>query len=78
MQKAEGKSALADKISVVNFDAQIDLKYSQYEFAVDFFIGDLVNVRDEYFGYQASARILKYTFKQDASGYGEEAEYGTD
>ena len=78
MQKAEGKSALAEKISVVNFDAQIDLKYSQYKFAVDFFIGDLVNVRDEYFGYEASARILKYTFKQDASGYGEEAEYGTE
>lgn len=78
MQKAEGKSALAEKISVVNFDAQIDLKYSQYIFAEDFFIGDLVNVRDEYFGYEASARILKYTFKQDASGYGEEAEYGTE
>lgn len=78
MQKAEGKSALAEHISVVNFDAQIDLKYSHYVFDEDFFIGDLVNVRDEYFGYEASARILKYTFKQDASGYGEEAEYGTE
>ncbi len=76
MQKAEGKSALAEKISIVNFDAQIDLQYSHYIFDEDFFIGDLVKVRDEYFGYEASARILKYTFKQDASGYGEEVEYG--
>lgn len=78
MQKAEGKSALAEKISVVNFDAQIDLKYSHYVFEEDFFIGDIVKVKDEYFGYEANARILKYTFKQDASGYGEEAEYGTE
>lgn len=78
MQKAEGKSALAEKISVVNFDAQIDLQYSHYEFGSDFFIGDMVLVRDEYFGYEAKARITKYTFKQDASGYGEEAEYSTD
>lgn len=78
MQKAEGRSALAEKISVVNFDAQIDLQYSHYIFGEDFFIGDLVKVRDEYFGYEASARILKYTFRQDASGYGEEAEYSTE
>lgn len=78
MQKAEGKSALAEKISVVNFDAQIDLQFSHYIFGEDFFIGDLVKVRDEYFGYEAKARITKYTFKQDASGYGEEAEYGTE
>lgn len=78
MQKAEGAAALAEKISVINFDAQIDLRYSHYIFGEDFFIGDLVKVRDEYFGYEAQARILKYTFKQDASGYGEEAEYGTE
>lgn len=78
MQKAEGKSALAEHKSVVNFDAQIDLKYSHYIFDEDFFIGDLVKVKDEYFGYEATARILKYTFKQDAGGYGEEAEYGTE
>lgn len=77
-QEQEGRSALAEKISVVNFDAQIDLRYSHYEFGSDFFIGDLVLVRDEYFGYEAKARITKYTFKQDASGYGEEAEYGTE
>lgn len=78
MQKAEGKTALAEKITLVNFDAQIDLKYSQYVFADDFFVGDLVKVRDEFFGYEANVRILKYTFKQDEGGYGEEAEYGTE
>ncbi len=76
MQKSEGASALAEKIEVVEFNGEIDLQNSNYEFATDFFIGDLVMVRDEYFGYSAKARIIKYTFKQDESGYGEEAEYG--
>lgn len=77
MQKIEGAGALAERVSVVNFNAQIDLQYSHYKFGEDFFIGDLVKVRDEYFGYEANARILKYIFRQDASGYGEEAEYGS-
>ena len=76
MQKTEGASALAEKIEIVEFNGEIDLQNSQYKFGTDFFIGDLVMVRDEYFGYSAKARILKYTFKQDESGYGEEAEYG--
>jgi hypothetical protein len=37
-----------------------------------------VEITDEYFGYTAKARVIKYTFKQDASGYGEEAEYGNE
>ena len=77
-QEQEGRSALAEKISVVNCDAKIDLEFSQYVFGEDFFIGDIVKVRDEYFGYEAAARILKYTFKQDSSGYGEEADYSTE
>lgn len=76
MQRSEGASALAEKQEVVEFNGEIDLENSQYEFEADFFIGDLVKVRDEYFGYSANARITKYTFKQDESGYGEEAEYG--
>lgn len=77
-QRQEGKNQLAEKILVREFNADIDLKYSQYKFEEDFFIGDLVKVRDEFFGYEASARIIKYTIKQDAGGYGEEAEYQTE
>lgn len=78
MQKAEGAAALADHQTVIEFDGQIDLEHSGYVFGVDFFIGDQVEIRDEYFGILATARVTKYTFKQDAGGYGEEAEYGTD
>lgn len=78
MQEAEGASALAEKVEVTDFNGEIDLENSNYEFGEDFFLGDLVMVRDEYFGYSAKARIVKYTFKQDESGYGEEAEYGNE
>ena len=78
MQQQEGKNQLAERYIDTQFNAQLDLQYSNYEFERDFFIGDLVNVRDEYFGYEAEPRILKYTFKQDETGYGEEADYGNE
>lgn len=74
-QEQEAKNKLAEQIIKREFDAEIDLRFSRFVFAEDFFIGDLVKVRDEFFGYEAIARIIKYTFKQDAKGYGEEAEY---
>jgi hypothetical protein len=36
----------------------------------------MVRVQDEYFNFYINTKISKYTFKQDANGYGEEAEYG--
>lgn len=75
-QTEDGKSRLAEKKAVVDFSGEIDLAHSHFEFDEDFFIGDIVKVKDEHFGYSANARIVKYTFKQDEKGYGEEAEYG--
>lgn len=77
-QIQEGKNTLAEHIITSEFAGEIDLKNSLYEFETDFFIGDLVGVSDEYFGYSATARILKYTFKQDANGYTENADYQTE
>lgn len=80
-QQQEGKNALSGQIIVREFNGEIDLQNSLYEFSVEngdnlFFIGDLVMVRDEFFGYEEATRVIKYTIKQDESGYGEEAEYG--
>lgn len=78
MQKAEGAAALAEKQVKTEFNGEIDLANSLYIFGEDFNVGDLVEINDEYFGYSAKARITKYTIKQDAGGYGEEAEYGNE
>lgn len=75
-QIEEGKNALANQKTKEEVSSSIDLANSKYAFDKDFFIGDMVKVQDEYFNYSLFPRILKYTIKQDAKAYGEEAEYG--
>lgn len=75
-QLEEGKNELTKHYVINNVDGEIDILNSNYVYNVDFKIGDKVRVQDEYFNYYFDTRIKKYTFKQDAKGYGEEAEYG--
>lgn len=72
----EGKNKLAEHITMEEVSGEIDIANSNYAFDDDFFIGDMVRVQDEYFNFFVNSTISKYTFKQDANGYGEEAEYG--
>jgi len=71
----EGRTGLAEYIESNEVSSTLDLINSNYEFENDYFIGDIVGVIDEYFNYNAAARIIKFTFKQDSGGYGEEADY---
>lgn len=71
----EGRTQLTNYIEKNEVSSTLDLVNSNYEFNNDYFIGDIVGVIDEYFNYNASARIIKFTFKQDSGGYGEEADY---
>lgn len=71
----EGRTGLAEYLENNEVSSTLDLINSNYEFETDYFIGDIVGVIDEYFNYNAAARIIKFTFKQDSSGYGEEADY---
>lgn len=75
-QTEEAKTELAKHITLEEINGEIDLANSLYIFDTDFFIGDMVKVQDEHFNFFINTRISKYTFKQDANGYGEEAEYG--
>ena len=72
----EGKNKLAEHITIEEVNGEIDIVNSNYLFDEDFFIGDMVRVQDEHFNFFVNITISKYTFKQDANGYGEEAEYG--
>lgn len=78
LQAQEGEAQLAEHKLVKEFQGEIDLRMTPYKFGDDFFLGDFIGIRDETLGYQEKARILKYTFRQDSTGYGEEAEYGTE
>lgn len=72
----EAKKELANHTTAVEVNGVIDLENSFYKFGEDYFIGDMVKIQDEYFDYSFTPRIIKYTIKQDAEGYGEEIEYG--
>ena len=75
-QIEEGKTKLAEHITIEEINGEIDIVNSNYKFDEHFFIGDMVRVQDEYFNFFADKNISKIRFKQDANGYGEEAEYG--
>ena len=75
-QIEEAKTELANHVVLEEINGEIDIAGSRYVFAEDFFIGDMVQIKDEYFNFSLNTRITKYTIKQDANGYGEEAEYG--
>lgn len=71
----EGRTGLTEYVESNEVSSTLDLLNSNYEFDINFTLGDIVGVRDEYFNYDAAARIIKFTFKQDSNGYGEEADY---
>ena len=71
----EGRTGLTEYTESNEVSSTLDLINSHYEFDIDFSLGDQVGVIDEYFNYDATARIIKFTFKQDSNGYGEEADY---
>ena len=75
-QVEEGKNELATHIAIEEVNGEIDLQNSNYEFVTDFYIGDIVKIQDEYFNFSLFPRILKYTLRQDANGYGEQVDYG--
>ena len=75
-QIEEAKANLAEHITIEEINGEIDIANSNYNFDEHFFLGDIVRVQDEYFNFFVNPRITKYTFKQDAERYGEEAEYG--
>lgn len=72
----EGKKVVSNNSLSIDVSGEIDLVNSLYEFIEDYFIGDIVTIQDEYFDFSFTTRIIKYTIKQDANGYGEEIEYG--
>ena len=72
----EARNKLAEHITITEINGEIDIANSNYTFDEDFFIGDMVGVQDDYFNFFAVPIISKYTFKQNAESYSEEAEYG--
>jgi len=71
----EGRTSLNDYVEKKTINSTLDLTNSLYEFENDYNVGDIVGIIDDYFKYDAKARIIKITINQNANGYGEEAEF---
>lgn len=65
--KQYGEQALAETFITRTFEGEIEA-LRQYVYGVDFFIGDVVQVRNQY-GKEASSRITEVVRSHDADGY---------
>jgi len=61
-----GRLALAEHSVVTSFDGEVDTNV-QYHFGKDFFVGDLVQIRNEY-GFEAVTRVTEVMRSRDESG----------
>lgn len=66
--KQRGDKKLAENLSIMSFEGEVDA-YSMFKYGEHFFIGDVVQVSNEY-GHEAKARILELIIS-DNTGNGE-------
>ena len=71
----DGKEQLTNWLIEKIFKGEIDTKLNQYEFGVDYYLGDKVKVQDEYLNIFITPRITKFTMSQNTGGYSEAVEY---
>lgn len=72
----DGKEQLTNWLVEKTFKGEIDTKLNQYEFGVDYYLGDKVRVQDEYLNIFITPRITKFTMSQNTGGYSEAVEFG--
>ena len=70
-----GKTKIAETLQIDSFEGEIDMEATQYQFGVDFYLGDRVTVQDDFSGGYITPRILKFTMTQDRK-YSELVVYG--
>lgn len=73
--QTDGKQVLATVAPVETFFGSVDLTNCRFTFGRDYFLGDIVTVRDTDIGKQAHVRVIQSTEIQDADGYTLELTY---
>ena len=63
----QGRDALSEHVILTTFDGSVE-PYASYKYGKDYFLGDIVTVRNEY-GIEASARITEVIESFDGNGY---------
>lgn len=74
--KSKGIEAMATEFNkVITFDGEIDTTNKRYRFNENYYLGDLVSIRDSDFGEQQKVQIIKFTRVQNNEGYKEYFEH---
>lgn len=73
---SKGKETMSSELNkVVTFAGEIDTTNKRYKFNENYYLGDLVKIRDSDFGFQQKVQIIKFTRVQNNGGYQEYFEH---
>lgn len=76
MLRARGREKLASENNVIReFNGEIDTVNNRYKFNVDYYLGDLIKIRDDDLQKEITVRVSKFTKVQNDEGYKEYFEY---
>ena len=64
--KQRGKEKLTENEDVVSFEGEVDTT-TMFQYGVDFFKGDVVQIANEY-GHETTARIIEIVMSEDENG----------
>lgn len=78
MLNAKAKQEIEPMVAEESFNGTVNTAGSQYQYKVDFFLGDRVTVRDDEAGRELHPRIVKTLEVQDANGYTIDVEFETE
>lgn len=74
--RSRGKEKMLSEFNkVITFDGEIDTTNKRYKFNENYYLGDLVKIRDSNFGTQQKVQIIKFTRVQNNEGYKEYFEH---
>ena len=78
MLKERGLEKLASENNKkIEFTGEIDVTNDRYRFNIDYYLGDVVKIRDDDFGTETLVRVSKFIKVQNEEGYKEYFEYET-
>lgn len=64
--RQRGSETLAENVSIMNFEGEAETSV-MYKYGVDFFMGDVVNIEDDY-GHEVTARVLELITSENEDG----------
>lgn len=72
----EGQRELKENIIIETFNGNVNVEFGMHNYGVDYFLGDIVTVQDNYIDKYINTRITEATEVQDENGYSVDLVFG--